>query len=80
MSKKVQIKLNRAGVQALLRSNEIGEAVKIQANRVLGKAGDGYAVKHKVGKNRQIYTVYADTYKAAKDNLDNNTLLKAVGK
>lgn len=80
MSKKVKIKLNRAGVRELLRSKEMGAVIKEEATKVYQRAGDGYGMRHKVGKNRQIYSIYTDTQEAAKDNMDHNTLLKAVGK
>lgn len=80
MSKKVKIKLNRAGVRELLRSKEMGEVIKEQAVMITRRAGEGYGMSHKIGKNRQIYTVFTDTIDAVKDNMDHNTLLKAVGK
>lgn len=72
--------MNRAGVRELLRSKEMGEVIKEQATKITRRAGNGYGMRHKVGKNRQIYTVYTDTIDAVKDNMDHNTLLKAVGK
>lgn len=78
MSKKYAFELNRAGVRELLRSDEM-ESVLIQyAQEVSRNAGEGYNVWK--GSNRSNVSVRAVTAKAEQDNLENNTLLKAVGK
>lgn len=46
------------------------------ANRVKNNAGDGYSVH--VGPTRANVSVRTETDEAAQDNLDNNTLLKAM--
>lgn len=46
------------------------------ANRVKNNAGDGYSVY--VGPTRANVSVRTETDEAAQDNLDNNTLLKAM--
>lgn len=79
MSKKVTVKLNRAGVRELLKSPEIAEACKAQADAVADRAGDGYAVEQRDYPERTRYVVSAETDEARRDNLKNNTLLKALG-
>ena len=76
---KVDFKLNRAGVRELLRSQEAMDVVRQYATQIQGRAGDGYEVTTHVGKNRVNASVHAETYKARKDNYENNTLLKALG-
>lgn len=76
---KVEIKLNRAGVRELLRSQEMGAIVREHADAVAGRAGGGYKVTVFTGKNRVNASVKATTTAARRDNLKNNTLLKAVG-
>ena len=76
---KVKFVLNRAGVRELLRSPEAGNVCKSYAEAIRNRAGNGYEVDTYVGTNRANASVYAATYEARKDNLDNNTLLKARG-
>lgn len=76
---KVKIKLNDAGFVELLKSQEIAAAVKEVAEQVAARAGDGYATDVYQAGTRVIASVYTETEEAMKDNLDNNTLLKAVG-
>ena len=71
---KMRFKLNYKGVGELLHSKEMESVLMGYANTVAGNAGDGYKAKQ-MG-TRVI--VVADSSKAAQDNLDNNTLLKAV--
>ncbi len=79
MSKKVKVVLNREGVRQLLKSNAMMSACTEEAKKILNKCGPGYDMDTHVGKNRVNAMVYARTYQAKKDNLDNNTILKAVG-
>lgn len=76
---KGRFKLNRKGVRELLKSQEMMNVVTEYADQVQKKAGDGYEVSQYIGKNRVNVSVYAETRKARKDNLEHNTLLKALG-
>lgn len=76
---KADFKLNKAGVRELMRSSEMMDAVTGYAQQIRSRAGDGYEISQFVGKNRVNASVFADTYEARKDNLENNTLLKARG-
>ena len=78
MSKGVNFKLNRAGVRAMLRSPQMLEVCEQCARTVQARCGDGYEVSTHTGKTRANASVYAKTIEARKDNLENNTLLKAV--
>ena len=75
---KVKIELNSSGVRELLRSEEMKEECEKRANEALGRLGDGYVVTTHTGKNRVNASVYADTFEARKDNMENNTILKAL--
>ena len=79
MARKVEIELNSAGIQELLKSAEIQGYCEELAREVANRAGDGYEVDTMVGKTRVNASVYAATKEANKDNLENNTLLKALG-
>ena len=75
---KVKIELNRAGIGALLKSEEVRNCVKGIADQKAAQCGTGYASDSYVAGTRVIASVYTETAEAAKDNLENNTLLKAV--
>lgn len=76
---KMEIKLNSDGIQELLKSREIASVCEEQAKAVAGRAGDGYTVQQRNYQERTGYAVIAETEEAYRDNLKNNTLLKALG-
>ena len=75
---KFKFVLNRAGVRRLMQSEEMQSILKNKADGALNSLGEGYKSDLRVGKNRANAMVYADTYQAKKDNLENNSILKAV--
>lgn len=76
----VTIKLNSEGVKELLKSAEIMTECRSHAAEMAATLGaDDYEVSEYVGTNRVNVSVRAKTEKALQDNLDNNTMLKAVG-
>lgn len=76
---KVKFKRNDKGVGELLKSPEAQALVMDIANKVQQRAGDGYEASVIVGKYRARASVFTATYEAQRDNLENNTLLKALG-
>lgn len=76
----VVIKLDDAGIQELLKSDGVMSELKSRGKSVLSSAGEGYAMDSYTGKTRANVSIYAETKEAYLDNLDNNTLLKAVSK
>ena len=75
---KVKFELSREGVRDLLRSKEMMDVCQEYANNALGKLGDGYEVTTHTGTNRVNAQVAAVTYAAKKENLSDNTIIKAV--
>lgn len=75
---KFELELNREGIRALLRSDEMKSICEEHANNALGKLGDGYSVSSTVGPNRVNASIFAETYKAKKENAEQNTILKAL--
>lgn len=75
---KTKIVLNRSGVRALLQSDEMKAICKEHANRVLEQLGDGYTVTSMTGKTRVNASVYAESAEAKRENMENNTILKAL--
>lgn len=73
-----QVTLNPAGVRALLRSEEMRAICEEHATATLKGCGKGYEMGSFTGKNRVNAQVWAATARAKRDNLKNNTLLKAL--
>ncbi len=74
----VKVKLNRSGVRALLQSPAMQKECRKQAEQIRSRCGDGYESDVYVGRNRANAMVWAETSAAKRDNLDNNTILKAL--
>lgn len=75
---KVRIELNSPGIRAFLRSAEMGELVGGRAADIAARCGDGYASDTKLMPGRVIASVFTDDARAAKDNADNNTILRSL--
>jgi len=71
-----KFELNYQGVRSLLHSSEMREVLKGYGNAIANKAGEGYEVKN---MPTRVIAVSTASEKARKDNLNNNTLLKAMG-
>lgn len=76
---KVIIKLNRAGVRALLKSQDIAAACEKVAKAEAAKLGDSYKTNVYQGGNRVNVSIYTEDPAAIADNLKNNALLKSMG-
>lgn len=76
---KVKFELNREGVKELLLSSEMENVCKSYADKARSSLGEGYEVTTHRGSSRVNASIAATTYQTRKDNLENNTLLKAVG-
>lgn len=79
MAKKVTIQLKSAGVRELLKSPGIANQCMTIAQSVKQKAGDGYEAQSRNYPERTGAAVVAVTKEAIQDNLENNTLLRALG-
>lgn len=75
---KVKFVLNPQGVRDLMKSNEMAEICTGYAHDALGRLGAGYSVNTYLGSKRFNAEVFAETYQAKRDNLKNNSILKAV--
>ena len=78
MAEKFVFELNQDGVRQLLKSSEMKSVCQQHAQRIAGRAGTGYEVDTYTGSNRVNASVGTATAEAYRDNLKNNTLLKAV--
>lgn len=70
---KVEIKLNYAGVGELLKSKEMRKMLEERANGIANRVGEGCEVY--VAPTRAVAEVRLDN---TSENMDNNTLLKAL--
>lgn len=75
---KSKFKLNHSGVGQLLKSPEMQSVLSEKATAIRNSCGDGYEQDVFVGKTRANAMVSAATFEAKKDNMENNTILKAV--
>lgn len=74
----IKIVLNGDGVRQLLKSSEVQKLLKDKATEIRDRCGDGYEQDVHIGENRANAMIWAETHKAKRDNLKNNTILKAV--
>lgn len=79
MSSKLVFELNREGVAELMKSEEMQNILNGYAEGIASRAGEGYGTSSHVGKTRANANVFPETFEANRDNLENNTLLKAMG-
>lgn len=74
----VAIKLSYSGIGSMLRGEEMKQLITDYASGVVQRAGSDFSFRvHNTGQ-RQAANVYPTTKEASMDNLQNNTLLKAV--
>lgn len=79
MAQKVKIVLNSAGIQELLKSSEMAAICQDAAGAYMSRLPDGYEIGGTyVGQKRVNVSVGPVTYEAKKDNLENNTMLRAL--
>lgn len=80
MSKKpkVKVELNINGLRELMKSQEMQDHLQQAGEEIARSAGEGYGVRTHVADYTAITNVYPETKEAAKDNLENNTLLRAA--
>lgn len=79
MAKRVEFELNISGLQELMKSPEMQSALQAAGESVASAAGGDYGVRVHTADYVAIANVYPDSKEAAKDNYENNTLLKALG-
>lgn len=79
MSTKFKFELNSRGVVELMKSANMKKVLSNYGSSVSNKAGHGYSYSVQESGDRSKVFVHASTKKAKRDNLKNNTLLKALG-
>lgn len=71
--------LNLPGLNELMKSAEMQAVLTQAGNAVASAAGGDYGVRTHVASFVAIANVYPNSAKAAKDNFENNTLVKSLG-
>lgn len=75
---KVKVKLNRAGVRALLKSTEVEAACMEKARAIKERAGEDYEAEVRRYPERTGVAVHPANAEGYYDNLKNNTLLRSM--
>lgn len=76
---KVGIKLNMPGINAVMKSAGVKSALKAAGDAVASAAGSDYVAESPRDINWiSIVNVYPDSKEAARDNYENNSLIKAI--
>ena len=73
-----KVKLNSSGIRELMKGPEVTGELERIASAKMSILGDGYETSTYSGKTRANVSIRPVTEKARQDNLENNTLLKAV--
>ena len=76
--RQVKVKLNSAGVRELLLCEELKMFLEETGRTIAIRAGSGYNVQTHRTETRHITNVFAEDNAARRDNLKNNTLLRAM--
>lgn len=79
MAKKVDFQLNMKGLNELMKSKEMQNHLEEVGRAVAKNAGSEYGSRVHQATWVAICNVYPDSAQAAKQNSENNTLLKALG-
>lgn len=74
----VKIELNTANIGALLKSNEMQNLLQNEANRIQSSLGSQYSTDTKLMSTRVIASVYTTDKDAIEDNLNNDSMIKAM--
>jgi len=65
-------------VRELLQSSQMQSILAAEGAKVAARAGDGYSSAVHVHSKRAVANIFPDTKESARDNYENNTLLKAL--
>lgn len=78
MASKNRFELNTNGVRDLLKSAELQRVLEEKAAEIAARAGEGYGYDSKVMETRVIASVFTMDAETAREDAENDTLLKAV--
>lgn len=73
-----RVKLHNRGFTEMRKDPNLVADLEARGRAIANAAGPGYEVSSYSGKTRHRVSVITESYEAAKDNEENNTLLKAL--
>lgn len=76
---KMKFELDINGLRELMKSAEMQSCLDQAGAQVAARAGGDYGHRVHVADYVAIVNIYPDSKEAAKDNYENNTLLRALG-
>ena len=74
----VEFELNLKGLNDLMKSDGMQEYLQDAAAQVANNAGHGYGYDVKIASYEAIAKIYPHDSESARDNSENNTLLKSL--
>lgn len=72
----MRLELNHSEIRKYLQGESVQGALRREAERIANACGDGYEANVKVGRNRALANVRANTVEARLDNSERNTILR----
>lgn len=78
MAEQIRIEINSAGIQALLKSEEVQSLLEEKARRIAAAAGDGMEVSSRIGATRARASVITATKAARKAEAVDRALTSAI--
>lgn len=74
----MKVVLNHEGIRDMLRSPEAKAICENHAKAAQSRLGEGYVVSSYTGEGRVNASVLAESANAKRDNMKNNSILKAM--
>jgi hypothetical protein len=78
MARTVRIKLDHAGMAALLRDPALVDDLAARAQRIAAAAGEGFKSEARAGRRRALAMVWPDTAEAVRAELERRALTSAI--
>ena len=78
MAEQIRIEVNSAGIQAILKSEEVQSLLEAKAQRIAAAAGDGFEVSSRIGATRARASVITATRAARKAEAVDRVLTAAI--
>lgn len=78
MAETIRIEVNSAGIQALLKSDEVQDLLRSKAERIAAAAGEGFEVSSRIGATRARASVITATRAARLAEATDRTLTSAI--
>jgi hypothetical protein len=78
VAEQIRIEVNSAGIQALLKSEEVQALLEAKGQRIAAAAGDGFEVSSRIGATRARASVITATRAARKAEAVDRALTSAI--